>query len=295
MSLVITISHPQGIVMATDSRFIRYLTRVDPITLEPIGGKEEQPYEGQKIFDIRGRGCISFWGEATNTVNQLSTFVSKLKQSDYINRIAEKFFDYLKNEIKAHEMGTEVGFHIGGFAPDGTRRVYHAFYGFQIGEENRGKQYYLNREDDGSKPDRILALYNGQPRITDMLVQFSLLLYDEINNSHKLLANLDDCVRLAKFVIRFTSKVKDANEKTPSVGDDIQLRVLKCDKNANTVIQGEKYKNKLTVPVRALQYASIIDTSANLFVPSGTAIDPSGIVANLYAPLSGSIWYKNNP
>lgn len=54
--------------------------------------------------------------------------------------------------------------------------------------------------------------------------------FDSIQKSHKLLSILTDCIRFTKFVIKFTSKVKDIYEKTPSVEDDIQIRVLKFDK-----------------------------------------------------------------
>ena len=157
MSLVISITHPKAIIMASDTKIITTYKRYNPADDTFTGEEENKQSEQVKTFLIPQVGCLSFWGEATNTGKELECFLkNNINDNDDIVSVSDKLFDYLKNQMKP---SNEIGFHLGGFDKSGLAKLYHIFYSIQLGREENGIGYYKNIEDEGNK---YVVLFNGR-------------------------------------------------------------------------------------------------------------------------------------
>ncbi len=231
MSLLISITHPEAIIMASDTKIITMVQEHKVIkgVLVPQGKKKPESSQQQKTFAIHGIGALSFWGEATNTPAQIIRFLRYLIiGSDDINSVADKLFIYLKDEIKPD---AEIGFHLGGYDKDKARRLYHIFYGIQIGEEHKGMAYYKNLEDDGAKP---LILFNGKNRYTaEIMMLFKELekhRYLTLPSSH----SIDENMKFAHALINHTARIIRDYEEIQSVGGSVNIFVIYPDNKIET-------------------------------------------------------------
>ena len=206
--------------MVSDTKIITTRQSVDE-NFTPIGNKEIEESEQNKTFEIAKIGAISFWGEATNTNLQIRNFIeSKVAKDDDINSVAEKFFIYLQDEIQPD---AEVGFHLAGYDKQGIRRLYHIFYGTQIGEEGRGIDFYKNAEDDGNK---FVILFNGKNRYTSE----AMMLFKELEKGGYLLfpskRTVEETVDLAVALINHTARIIYEYEGLQSVGGHLNIFVV---------------------------------------------------------------------
>lgn len=233
MSLVISITMPQAIIMASDTKIITTSQECKEVNgiLIPKGNKKIEASQHDKTFEIPKIGAISFWGEATNTHIEISNFIrDKVSNEDDINSIADKFFIYLTDEIRPDE---EIGFHLGGFDRRGNRRLYHIFYSVQIGQEEKGVDFYKNIEDDGS---RFIIVFNGKNRYTAE----AMLLYKDLERHGYLISpskhRIEENIELAVALINHTARIIHDYEGIQSVGGDVNVFVI----SLNNEIQKHK-------------------------------------------------------
>jgi hypothetical protein len=151
----------------------------------------------------------------------LSNFIrDKVSNEDDINSIADKFFSYLTDEIKPDE---EIGFHLGGFDRQGNRMLYHIFYSVQIGQEEKGVDFYKNIEDDGS---RFIVLFNGKNRYTAE----AMLLYKDLERHGYLISpskhTIEENIELAVALINHTARIIYEYEGIQSVGGKVNVFVI---------------------------------------------------------------------
>ena len=214
MTATLTLSCPEGMVLATDRR----ITSVDQ-----YGNVLAFEDNVDKIFKFAELPIgISYWGLAgfgSNTMLQtLIEFEKQVKSSDDINIISEKLKKYFESFTPAIE--TSMGLHVAGYCcgKEGSypqiRHVFHISRRQKPGEftnENSNQEYHSFK---GKRIpyyyDPFVALFNGDNAIANALFNFLPDIYPSRRRQIILdLLSLDECIRFAKLVIETSGDVLD--------------------------------------------------------------------------------------
>jgi hypothetical protein len=207
MTLVLSLIHPDAVIMAADSRKTEHLTPVNVETLEPIGETRVEWSETTKLFVIRGIGCVSMWGDITRAEKKIGGYLhAKAEQLAGPSDLADSLLYFLKEEIHAED-GDDIGFHIGGYMPDGSKALYHVFWGGDIGPEvdpNNNPRKFAKYNHSETE----VALYNGKHFIADGIIRFLLALQQEVGIVSWITSHPPEiAVRFADFVIRYAARI----------------------------------------------------------------------------------------
>lgn len=232
MTLIVSITHPKGIVMASDSYFIT-TSRSETGTGE-YAGEEILITTVEKIYEIPGIGCLSFWGNwpVRNPKPRLQNLIQTLhKQTRDVEDASFKLLRYLENEICPND---RLGFHLGGFSSDRLRKLYHVFYGTQWNEPGKDPDYHRNEEDVGAEQQRYRILYNGEPRVTADVIRFLRLFQEELRVPvFPGRYDIDKAVEFAVFLIRYTHDQMAQTCAIPTVGGRINIAIINHDNSVN--------------------------------------------------------------
>jgi hypothetical protein len=214
MTVLLSLPHPKMIIMVADSRKITRRTPVD-FNLQPIGDSYTETGTMLKVFPVPGIGCATLWGDVTKVEKGFPEYL-RLKRDDI--QTVEDFRGlvetYLRDELKADQDGEDVGFHIGGFMPDGISKLFHVFWGLD--------RPYI----EGQSPDYrsyfssdALALYNGRNDFVEPIIKLLVALQEQVGIS---IFDDDPVQRIivADFVTRYISQF------TGDVGGDIHTVLI---------------------------------------------------------------------
>jgi hypothetical protein len=242
MTLVLSIRHPEVIVMAADSRKTIFSTTVHHETLEPTGQTTIEFSETTKLFVLPGSGCVSMWGDITRAEKHISAFLYGLRgKIAGPDELASHVEDFLKQKAHA-DYGDDLGFHIGGFRSDGQQALFHVFWGIERGPHIDPD----NNPRDFKKHEHFsaLALYNGQNAIADGMFQFLFSLEQEVGII-TWIANhtITKTVRFADFVLRHAAKID------PTVGGQINVAIIYPGNRIKLV----KNATEAAIPIELLQ------------------------------------------
>ncbi len=225
MSLIVSITHPEAIIMASDTKIITRITSEEYNQSNNIKmvSRGTESSEQRKTFEISNIGCLSFWGETTRTLTEINQFKEKfIKADDDIVSFSQKFYDFLKIDIKPD---TDIGFHLGGYDRTGIRKLYHIFYGVQEGEEDKGIGFYKNEEDTGVI-NKYKILYNGKPQYTHE----AIILLKELESRGYLVSpaehTIEDNKNLAVSLINHTARIISRYDSIQSVGGHINVFII---------------------------------------------------------------------
>jgi len=218
MTLLLSLIHRDGIVMAADSRKTTPYTPRNIETLEPIGETQVAYDRTAKLFHLNGIGVVTMWGDITHTENTINRYMesiySLLKGPD---DLADNLFTFLKETV--HENSDDdVGFHVGGFRSDDSKALFHVFYGRDRGphvdQSNNPQIFHKYDHSD------FLALYNGNNAI-----------------AHTFITHLDH-MQQGGFLTKLTqepltnathfaaSLLKNASAYDPAIGGDISVATI---------------------------------------------------------------------
>ncbi len=220
MTLVLSLIHPEAIIMGADSRKTERVTPVNFHTFEPIGETKVVWSETTKLFVIPGIGCVSMWGDITRAEKRIGQFLDLMaKQLSSPDMLADALLGFLEREIHAED-GGDLGFHVGGYMPDGSKRLFHVFWGSDVGPEvdpaNNPPKFA--KYDHSSHWD---ALYNGNHAIADGVIRFLLALQQEVGIVSWITDHPKEvAARFADFVIRYASRVD------PTVGGSTSVAMI---------------------------------------------------------------------
>lgn len=207
MTLTLSLIHPEAAIMAADSRKRVELTQVNFETLEPIGDTRVEWDETTKLCVVRGVGCVSMWGDITRAENKISNYLlSEAEKLTGPSDLADSLMHFLREEIHAED-GGDIGFHVGGYMPDGSKALYHVFSGSDIGPEvdPKNNPQKFEKYNHGALG---VALFNGKHEIAYSIFQFLLALQNEVGiatwfSNHR----PEIAVRFADFVIRYAARI----------------------------------------------------------------------------------------
>lgn len=217
MTLIITIPHPQGIVMGADSRKTTELKQISEsatTSFDPFFEFSEM----NKVYTIPKIGCITCWGDLTSIGLKLKEFTCNLKSNiKTVKDLAYGLLDLLNKNI-VPENNEEVGFHVTGYL-NGIPKIYHTFYGRETGESSEVEQRCIIHDELN-----LLALYNGKPGYAHNIIQFLLHLEKEVGMV-KWLTKLDLSVTISfiTFLLRYASNL----DKT--IGGTIRIITILSD------------------------------------------------------------------
>src|SRR5437762_2140088 len=119
MTVIISLPHSKMIIMTADSRKTTKLTRVN-FELQPISQSIEYTTM-TKVFPVPGAGCVTLWGDdVTRAEHGFPRYLGKHRSTvESIEDLRVLVERYLEDDLQAEQDGADVGFHVGGFAPDG--------------------------------------------------------------------------------------------------------------------------------------------------------------------------------
>ncbi len=212
--MIISMPHPQMIVMTADSRKQTISTPVDYETFEPIGEPTVEYSSMTKVFPVPGVGCVTLWGEVTRAERgfpaYLTTHVDEVSHVMDLRDLTER---YLRDELRAEEDGQDIGFHVGGFM-DRSPKLYHVFYGWDRPRPEGQEPDYRSYDSSDA-----LALYNGRNDFVDSIVKLLVQLQSQVGVA---VFEHDPVQRmiLADFVTRYISAF------TPDVGGEIHTVLI---------------------------------------------------------------------
>jgi len=166
----------------------------------------------RKSYCFPGIGVVTTWGSRDgNNVGQYIDKKDLSPERHSVIELADLVEKYLKLDYQPRDRGLgDVGFHVGGFDPQGRPHLFHVFWGCDRPNPSGSPAKYAKY--DHTRQSRITLLYNGRNDLADIVVQ---KLISEIKNGAALRFDLrspNDQARLGDFVARF------AAELTPEVG-----------------------------------------------------------------------------
>jgi len=214
MTATLTLSCPEGIVLATDRR----ATCVDHDgNIRGYEDNIDKIYEFSKISI--GASC---WGLASfnsiTILDHLKKFEDTMVETnDDVNTISDKLKRYL--ESLTPKIGKSMGIHLAGYCRSGSdlypqlRHVFHVAW-HKLGEftnENSNQEYHL---EDGTKRvydyEPFIALFNGDNAIANAFFNFVPNVYPKRKRQIILdLLSLNDSMRLAKLIINTSGDILD--------------------------------------------------------------------------------------
>ena len=215
MTATITLSCPEGIVLATDRR-ITYIdqdgnvrglkdnvNKIYPFSTVSVGASCWGLYCGR---DFGSRTILEILKEFENTI---------VENSDDVNFISKKLKSYLQAQFP--EIQSRVGIHLAGYCKGKDdfypqlRHVFHETWN-NPGEfinENSNQEYHLENGTKRVYPyNPFIALFNGDNTVANMFFNFLPTIYPKRERKIILdLLNLNECIQLAKLIIRTSSDI----------------------------------------------------------------------------------------
>jgi len=217
MTATITLSCPQGIVLATD----RKITYTDPdgnvVDYEPQ--LVDKIYRFSKVG--AGASCWGlYWGHnfgSSTILEILKEFENTMVENkDDVNIISEKLKSYL--QARFPEIKKQVGIHLAGYCRGSgddlypqLRHVFHETWNNpgEFVNENSNQEYHLENGTKRVYPyTPFISLFNGDNTVANMFFNFLPTVYPKRERQIILdLMNLDECIQLAKLIIRTSSDI----------------------------------------------------------------------------------------
>jgi hypothetical protein len=199
--------------MATDSRRTTTITQI-----EPIGERRVKYDETNKLFQVEGIGVVTMWGDFTHVEKavapHLESAAAGLSGPD---DLATNLLEFLKSNVHQNS-DHDVGFHVGGYRANGTKALYHVFYGV-----DRGPYIDASNNPQGFKKydhSNFLALYNGNNAIAHAFI--NLMFHLERLGFLKWVTEhpLEKASEFAGLFVRYASAFD------PSIGGDVQVATI---------------------------------------------------------------------
>ena len=213
MTATITLSCPEGIVMATDKRC------TIPKGFDDYDFKDNV----NKIFAFSKIPIgISCWGLASFNSGTILDFLSKFESekivgNEDVNAVSEKLKTYVESNYSEVEIG--MGFHIAGYCTNGKEKypqIRHIFHGTWNGagiftNEDSNCEYHSLK--DGTKTtfayDPFIALFNGERAIANAFFAYLPKIYPKNTQIALVKLNLKQTIRLATIVINTSAEMLD--------------------------------------------------------------------------------------
>ena len=201
----------------------------DSCVLQDFGEHKEYG-TGGKHYVVPGAGVVTMWGgrDGNHLIEHLKARHEALAEQG-VDALCSVVDAYLRREFAPHSYGLEdTGYHVSGYRPDGSPRLYHAFYngaGSPGAFESNGA-YSLQDQSPGRGETRLL--YNGRNDIAHPLVQ---LLIKEIKERRqtRFPRTPDGLARFAHFVLRF------ASELSPDVSPPFFVHLIAASNRIKTI------------------------------------------------------------
>lgn len=159
------------VVFTAGTRFCVVLA-CDSAVAEEMEDGQRSYGTGRKWYTMPGVGAVTTWGARDgNRISERMTDLQSSGNVSSLDQLANDIFSYLRNDFRPHESGSgRVGFHIGGFLPDRTPRVYHAFWDPSLGPTLEDKyQLQVNNPANG-----LFMQYNGRDDLAEAVLTSTL-------------------------------------------------------------------------------------------------------------------------
>ena len=206
MTSTLTLTCPEGIVLATDMRIIK----IDPETGEIINHLDGI----NKIYHVKKTNIgISYWGLAKLGEELILRHLKnleekKLDKDDSVDATAEKLKDYL--ESLSPPINDVMGIHVAGFTKEKSNehpRLHHVFHWSwhkpgEFSNENCHEEYHFSNGDrvQFNKRREYPVLFNGDNLVANALFNYA----PRIKSYYRILTHklkLKECIELADLVI----------------------------------------------------------------------------------------------
>jgi len=215
MTSTLTLSCPEGIVLATDCR----------ITLVDQDGNISGYKDGiDKIYQFSKSVIgMSYWGLASfssaTILQHLKKFeTSQVTEKDNVHSISEKLKSYLEGLVPKIDQG--VGIHVAGYCVGENGKLYpqirHVFHVSwhkpgQFTNENSNEEYHLQDGTKRTHPyDPFIALFNGDNAIANSFFNFVPNVFPKRRRQIILdLLTINQAIDLAKLTIRTSGEILD--------------------------------------------------------------------------------------
>ena len=212
MTSSITLSCPEGIVLAADRR----------CTILLGDGAVKFKENIDKIFPSKKiQAGYSCWGQASIDGVDIEDHLEKFEaenvvKTDDVNTVAGKLWKHLESLQKIDDLS--MGIHVAGYCKDKEslypqiRHVFHEkWYGRgKFTNENSNEEYHL---PDGQKKqykyDPFIALYNGERAVANAYFDLLPKIYPNKARIILDLLSLDQCIRLARQIIITNGELLD--------------------------------------------------------------------------------------
>jgi hypothetical protein len=185
------------LIMANDSRVVRTL-----------GDGTTEMTTGKKSILIGGVGVVTMWGSRDhNDIVRHLDGLSLTSEKHTVEDLGREVHRYLTDKYAPHtdDFG-DTGYHVGGFMPDGTARLYHIYWntpGSGNAQKNAGAYTF---ELHHLAPGQIGFMYNGRPDVATNLMQGLITEFHEGRATTFPWTPSGVC-RLAHFVLRASSEI----------------------------------------------------------------------------------------
>ncbi len=188
-----------------------------------------------KILSFPPIGVVSAWGDrqgykalARNKIPLQIKIEEAIKHGQMftIEDLAEYVYELLRFDLEPQERPDdfeEFGFHVTGFAPDNSPRLYHIFWGCpRSNPHNEGEHYHFQPEHERAYD--LLMLYNGRNELVDLQIQN---FFAEVKrySADASLFELDQA-KLGQLVIDYSIKALQAQGALEEIGFPLKLVII---------------------------------------------------------------------
>jgi len=210
VTIVFTFASPAFIVMANDSAVTKTFSDSPP-----------EYSAGRKHFASDGVGVVTMWG-ARDGNRLVATLTDEriLAETHTVESLAHRVQRYLIETYEPHDgPRDDTGYHVGGYMPDGTPRLFHIFWNAH-GSGNAASNWGAYTFEIHTPPANVAGfLYNGRHDIVNAVIQPFIAELNRSGSSAFPMTPIGMC-RLAHFVLRVGA------ELTPEVAPPFWIHVL---------------------------------------------------------------------
>jgi len=254
MTLIISLLHPNGILMGADTKLTTTYTPVNDKFI-PNGEQTIRYSKSTKFFEIPGVACVTCWGDFTRLHGKIKILFANYGDFQNVDDLSEKVYQFLLKEIDPF-VDEELGFHIGGYMDSKKPKLYHVFYGKDVGlglDPNTNLQQ-VKKHDHSD----FLALYNGQNHIAHEIIN-SILILEKTLGIIKWITEYD----ISKAISLIENIMVYASKNDLTIGGNINIVTIDKQNKMNIYTK----EQDLTIPNPITFYEEKNDSSHIL--PSG--------------------------